>query len=39
MTLMFARCVKQDEFYTVAPLDTFHLLFARCVKQDEFYTN
>ena len=36
--LRFARCVKQDGFYT--PINKYEcvLKFARCVKQDGFYT-
>ena len=36
---MFARCVKQDGFYTVVIFFSLSILFARCVKQDGFYTN
>ena len=34
----FARCVKQDGFYTVVLLNKDEGMFARCVKQDGFYT-
>ena len=34
----FARCVKQDGFYTLPNLSYCLERFARCVKQDGFYT-
>ena len=38
MIIRFARCVKQDGFYTGARLLLVTGKFARCVKQDGFYT-
>ena len=35
---MFARCVKQDGFYTIKVWLLNVVAFARCVKQDGFYT-
>ena len=34
----FARCVKQDGFYTSGMTHKVIRMFARCVKQDGFYT-
>ena len=36
--LRFARCVKQDGFYTAIYIALLECLFARCVKQLGFYT-
>lgn len=36
--LRFARCVKQDGFYTLVLFELLHYVFARCVKQDGSYT-
>lgn len=36
--LRFARCVKQDGFYTAFHMHQISRAFARCVKQDGSYT-
>ena len=39
ITIKFARCVKQDGFYTSTIVANVKRVFARCVKQDGFYTS
>ena len=38
LPVLFARCVKQDGFYTLDTDQKQQHQFARCVKQDGFYT-